>query len=892
MEQPSEQIKAEVVQPRETQKPTLPSAREREAYISEHAKTKKRIEEGKKSLSGCETLLKLFPDGTLKKEAEKRYEEAKRILDKATKDLQAIVPEVTRIATKIAEVVKNANVLVNERFRKLEALGIPREIAQNYLADKSHRSETYGVDGMINFLTEAITEFGVHHEDAFSIWSQLELTGRRASPIGIIKSMWAIGIRDNFCAIYELSRKGATDQEKRDMARALDSGNISRKEIIDFTHPFNGEGINVKETIELVGQMRKAGMSDHFYDAWEIAGRSSSKEKVDYSRINELLPLREFLDNGSIHIIHKYMKGDGKDVRNFVMTFLNDPVLREECKHYAVLMVGMYDIDKNPKKTLEYLHVLVERGVVGRDLSDVAVPLYRIVMGDETLSVELGGKTLPPMEIVKHILAIGRKLEAKGIGRKYAILLASVSGYWIKMNVSDDEIAKEILEFKSGVQIDDENTLAILGKLSYDSAVGAKELYAPKRSLFNQDAGSALVTIQSLRNKGINNDDVIEVMTYSHDSVVAMHIVDFFKTFPTIKQKAKAYSATGNGEYSSVGLVDAVKAYYEKPAEIEPLVRHLLQRQDSGIPYLNLRDFINDPTLPLCMEIYKVLKEKDPETALRIGRSLSAQGMMTIPDIATLNAKIQEWRELQASVNQIKILEGRNVVVLSNGERWNQNGDGYKKGDLRFNSDDRRKNFMESVGPDGAIDFFAPSTEKPRVEELQNVKNKTLEKIATTAPPMTFFFNGHGAPDGLYMNNGQVVGNRPVGSDLDRISSKELAGAISKRKEKFSSGALSRDIYIYSSCMSHNFIRNVYAEIKSLGGVAPISIGESEYGQYGFSDEQKYDMMYQLGVQGTTIEHLRKNEGKYLSSNFTIYVPNKEGIPQQISKTDKNSGSV
>lgn len=897
MENQETHQKTEIILSKEAQKATpektsQPSAKEKQALLNEHEKTKKRIAEAEKSLSGCEALLKLFPDGTLKKEAEKRYAEAKKILRKVEEEFKTLIPAVVGVVTRITEGIRKIDELGAERFRKLEALGIPRETAEKYLSSNSEKSGLFGVDRMIDFLTQT-KKLGVNHEDAFSVWSDLDLMAEPEDLIGVIKKLQAIGIKENFSAIYELCRKGATDSEKLRVARALDALKISKQDIIDFTQSAAGKGMKIEEIGALIGQMRKAGFTDHFFDGWSLAGFVPANEKVDYKRIYELLPLGKFLNTTSIYSMVKYMTGDVNDVKNYVMAFVSDPLISGECTHDTYLIAEMYKVEKDPKKATAYFHILVENGLSGQDLLTVASPLYQIIEGKKSSVPEkFEGETfLTPMEVCKHILAIGKKIEAQGVDRKNAILLAATSSYAIEAKMNNDTIVNEILKFKREMNIDDENKLVILRALSFSNATVAKDLLATRPSLFNRDAASALTMIHSLREKRIRNEDVIEVITYSHDPEMAKHIIDFFKTFPNMREKAMEQAPTGYIKYNASGMEDAVKAYYEKPAEIEVFVRHLLERQAS-IPYVNLRDFMNDPTLPLCIEIYKVLKDKDPETALRIGRSLSAQGMTTIPDIATLNAKIQEWSELQASVNHVKILDGRNVVVLNNGERWNENGDGYKKGDLRFNGEERRKSFVKSVGPDGTIAFFAPPSEKPKVEELQNVKNKTLEKIATTPPPMTFFFNGHGAPNGLYMNNGQVVGDKPVGSDIDLISDKELAGAISKRKEKFSRDALSQDIYIYSSCMSHNFIRNVYAEIKSLGGVAPISIGESEYGQYGYSVQQKFDMMYQLGVRGTTIEHLRKNEGKYLSSNFTIYVPNKEGIPQQISKTDKKSGSV
>lgn len=341
------------------------------------------------------------------------------------------------------------------------------------------------------------------------------------------------------------------------------------------------------------------------------------------------------------------------------------------------------------------------------------------------------------------------------------------------------------------------------------------------------------------------------------------------------------------------GRIKFAKWYISLDKDMQDFVGEMIKRHGQTT-YMNVRDFSVDPSLPISLEVYKNMEKKDVEQALRFGRSLFYQGIETLPDKATLEEKMKKFNEVQERAGKMQIFTGRNVAKLSNGEVWDKDEGPYKKGEKRFDREDNREELKKSIGPmpPGSLLNLAPESDKPTVANLAEVKKKTLEAIMTTPPPMTFMFDGHGSADGLYMNNGIVSGDKPMGVDTDFISAKEIAGAISKRKEKFPRETLLNDIYIYSSCMNHNFMRNVYAEIKSLGGVPPVSIGESEYGQYSFTNMEQYKTMYQLGTLGTTIGHLRENELKYLSSNFTIFVPDENGDIFQVAANDSTRAEV
>jgi hypothetical protein len=320
---------------------------------------------------------------------------------------------------------------------------------------------------------------------------------------------------------------------------------------------------------------------------------------------------------------------------------------------------------------------------------------------------------------------------------------------------------------------------------------------------------------------------------------------------------------------------DFIKWYLQQSPEMQDFADDLMNRQhvlndgDAGV------GFGADPSLPICLKVYKNMEKKDVEEALRFGRTLYYQGIKILPDKVPLEKMMKNYKEGQASADKIKIFEGRNVVFVANGEmRWDGKA---------FADESKQKDLKGSIGAKGTKSFYSPS-DQPTFDELKKVKEDVLEAVITTPPPMTFFFDGHGGPDALYINNGQLVGGELVrNDDMDTISFKELAVAITKRKEKFSGDALDKDIYINAGCFNHTFIRNLYAEIKVLGGVAPITIGEAEYGQVGSGNKAKYKNMYQLGTLGTTIGNLRENQDNW-ETNFTVYVPDAQGRPVQVVK--------
>lgn len=372
--------------------------------------------------------------------------------------------------------------------------------------------------------------------------------------------------------------------------------------------------------------------------------------------------------------------------------------------------------------------------------------------------------------------------------------------------------------------------------------------------------------------------------------------IEFKKKHPELMDKisikapenASRDEISDSQRWSSINKIRFAKWYTGQSPEMQAFASAMIKRL-YYTDFSNIMGFVSDPSIQISLEVYKNSDTKNVEGALRFGRSLYYQGLKALPDKATLEMKMKKFNEVQAAADNIKIFEGRNVVFLANGERWDGNDWGFKKGEARFDNEERKNALEKSIGTSGSKSFIAPASESPTVDDLQGVKNNALERIITTPPPMTFMFDGHGGQDKLYINNGKIIGTKPEGKDIDSISAKELAGAISKRKEKFPKEALARDIYIYACCFNHNFMRNVYAEIKALGGVAPIAIGESEYGQYGFSDMDKFKNMYKFGELGTTIGSIRENEEKYMSSNFTIYVPDENGDIFQVVMGEKDT---
>ncbi len=322
-----------------------------------------------------------------------------------------------------------------------------------------------------------------------------------------------------------------------------------------------------------------------------------------------------------------------------------------------------------------------------------------------------------------------------------------------------------------------------------------------------------------------------------------------------------------------------IDLFYKQSPETREFLIHVM-RHTISTSFENMWIFLGDPALPLAIGVYNKLPVKDYAYALKLGRNLFLEGITKVPSERALQEKMRELSAAQNAVKDIELFEGRNLVFVAHNEG-------------RFDTEDTRFGLSKSVGPQGTVSMHATMNPKPSLKELREMKEEILTRIARTPPPMTFYFSGHGNESQVHFSHSDKTDYLDPERQACYISVEDFAKAVASRKEKFPDKAaqLKKDIYIFATCRNQNFIRSFYERNSKLGGEQPITLGESEYGQYAFGGEksgfEREKILYGLGEKGTTIGDVMKNENKYADSDLSIFVPNKRGLPQQIAENSK-----
>jgi len=199
---------------------------------------------------------------------------------------------------------------------------------------------------------------------------------------------------------------------------------------------------------------------------------------------------------------------------------------------------------------------------------------------------------------------------------------------------------------------------------------------------------------------------------------------------------------------------------------------------------------------------------------------------------------------------------------------------------------------------------------KNNSDSLKDAKNKILQKLVTTTIPMTFVFDWHGSSDAIYLSDWDYVGwkNQSVEENENtiKITYQEMAIALIERAKNKNVWKMTKkeqkDILIFSSCLNHTFIRNLYDELIRYNKVSsnkkkvslPICIWEWEYGQTvnsnlvsNFWNDFFWKIMdFEWWDQNTTIWDIIENQEKLKDPSPYIYFPDKNNIPRQISQTE------
>lgn len=388
---------------------------------------------------------------------------------------------------------------------------------------------------------------------------------------------------------------------------------------------------------------------------------------------------------------------------------------------------------------------------------------------------------------------------------------------------------------------------------------------------FEQFLKETIPLINFLQSKGIRDrKEILQWRIATSDIQKAKKIYDFENTY---KLGIVAKISPEHWETS----IEEINKHWKNNETRLAFIKHIIERNlMTGIKNDELDLFFETPEMPFCEEVYKRIHDTDK--SMTLGRNLFLSGI-SLEQVKKLTAnqlsKLEEnLNKLREKYGNITIFKGRNVILLRNNQ-FSQ----HEQMDWFFPPEDISALKQSIGGPDPNLSVYESKEKNPSRKEIKKTREKILNAIETTSPPFTFVFAGHGGPDIAIYGNGA-------------ISSTDFARAIAKRRENFKDqqDALSKDIYMFGSCYSHDIIREILEKNKKLGGIQPIIMATAERGFttiYGILDSP-YRKVLKIGTKNVTIKDVLENEKHYENSNFTIYVP-EENIPQQIGKTTKKN---
>jgi hypothetical protein len=431
-----------------------------------------------------------------------------------------------------------------------------------------------------------------------------------------------------------------------------------------------------------------------------------------------------------------------------------------------------------------------------------------------------------------------------------------------------------------------------------------------KGSIYTGNTSDAFEFILDSKKSGTNHPhDIMDLWRVSPVAPIALELVEYASKhgFKLFRKHRKQWEGVGD----AIGAI----MFYAKddPAKIA-IYRHIFNGT-SSIEHKNVESLHSDPSLPVCFEVYRKMRRQNPETALRVGRTLYFSGIdkanldRVTPE--SIDETLVHIEKVQDKYFDMPLLEGRNVVLVGNSEIWEQNEDGEVPNRLlgkpRFVTPD----LLEGIEASSPKTFksFVPIKENGEQfssEELADFKKDFLDYIKNTPPPLTVVFPGHGDKKSFHYYSGEIQGGRArTGGKFEYLSSKEFSDAITERAGKFGRDKVKEDIYVLDDCFGSNYIRDAKEKIEK-SGIAPMPLlaAPAEYGQFGFSHySEKRDPLYTvLGIlppgsgifdkvnyrnNPPTVGDIIMRASGYKSSNYTLIAPDDDGKPAQIVEVDK-----
>lgn len=336
-------------------------------------------------------------------------------------------------------------------------------------------------------------------------------------------------------------------------------------------------------------------------------------------------------------------------------------------------------------------------------------------------------------------------------------------------------------------------------------------------------------------------------------------------------------------------LFELIKKTLEpKSKKLKEIVDSLMENIIKILKPKDVEEFriklLSDPALKNILKISDTWIQPMPSSKRKlikfkvmIARNLYFKGLPITKQ--NVQNEFKNIREYISAYSSLPLFLNRNVVFVAHNEKIG------KKKRNRFGTDAT----INSIK--GQSENFNLIRPKDTLPSLKRKKAQMLNLIANSPPPFTFVFDGHGGPNALYLSEGKIKNKKPQETqNTIKITYQEFAKALKKRRKKYPNE--SNPIFIFSSCYSHTFLRKVYAAVGRRKSNM-VSLGVSEYNQYGFSDySSKYGCKFMENILDlesgyfTTIGTIIKNEYSG-HSNPSLYVPIIKGGIMQIVERDR-----
>lgn len=942
----------------------VPSEAEKKALLDHYKQTHARLVEAKKKMETCRKILDQHPNDT---KGQALYHQAKGLLYDVTKSVEAFRDHDVDFVEKLDKQAYKAFLVAHgfyapdsffdetylsepsplktlQNIQELQKLNFPHEEILRVFHYTSNRRGEFAE--LFPFFRR-MQKSGISPKDSFDIWiyrpyysngHDKEIT----SMIGFVRDMQALGVNKNIARYYS-PHDSARQQIYFDLAKRFHAAGILEidGDLMDYCSLYPRYVSLICAHPEIVDHFHSDGLAirDFFNDC--------SRNSVEPEKVIPLLGLLDcqFSQQDLFNIERNYcydVRDRGFDIENIFHYF---DTLRRQTGRGIEEIQDLYRIEQNPFKAVKYLqalegfqvakdelehlhrlesnpdnikkHAAHMRTLVAHGFSAVDAFLYDCTIEKHLIPEE--DDKLHYEKSFRVALLFADKLLEAGVHPTLISVLFTLFPY--QDLAALQEISSDKSAFPKQGTNEAEEFIRSIEEMRKDN-VDAHEIAFLSRITFDPERArmvQKLDTVFHLKLHEIQEEDFHHLLSVADDCLEDPSRLEFLKlVYRQESERSVAYLVNQLKEFDS-GILKSFKKYILPRFNLNKIPKIAKDN-------FNTFEFLQDPALSFCADVYKFLPEKDLSLALKIGRNFYLYRYLGNDydlkiDASTVFQERVLLESYEKRMDDIKLFEGRNVVALRHRELLGEIGPesfgrsshyfpifsaikerlASDKGEIgkftrailaeqRFFRSEEKNDLQKSIGPNGTLDVTELGDQIPTPEEINKVHDEILDKMRDTKPPMTFYFSGHGGPHGLYFNSGKVQQKPGEPQDFkDFISDEEMAAVLNERTQKFSNqkDLLAQDIYIFDGCFNHTFIRSV---IQQNNGVQPIMIGPSEYGQPGFSifakSERSEYKILQFGKEGTTLGDVRRNEKSYHYSNYSIYMPNANNIPQQVTKSE------